>query len=361
MSIMCFAGLPGSGKSYGAIENVVIPALKAKRVVAHNLTLNESALSVVVGHDVSKQLVQLGRDDTPEEIITKCPPGCVIVLDEVWRYWPAGLKANEVPKDELKFFKEHRHRVGDDGFSSEILIIDQDPKTGIPSFLRSLVDTTFIHTNFKMLGQKKKYRVDVYHRCQPVDKPSKGARLKQMVGTYKPEVYNCYVSHTQAKNMGEAGLEEQPDQRANVLKSWTVRASIAAAILAPLALWWAVSSFFAMGGKPVKDAGKPAPVAAQAATKPAPPSVAPLPAPAAPVVPAGPPESQRWTLTGIITVRKKRMALIEAMSGPRWVSLDLCRLDLEWVCVVDGELVAAWTGAAPSAFSANGYAVAPVQ
>ena len=37
MSIVGYSGLPGSGKSYGVVENVVIPALEAGRHIITNI------------------------------------------------------------------------------------------------------------------------------------------------------------------------------------------------------------------------------------------------------------------------------------------------------------------------------------
>jgi zona occludens toxin len=363
MSIICYTGLPGGGKSYSAVENVIIPALKAGRVVAHNLDLVESALSIVcAGDDQARKdltglLVQLGREDTPAELVAKCPPGCCIVIDEVWRYWPAGLKANEVPKDELKFFKEHRHRVGADGFATEILIIDQDPKTGVPSFLRSLIENTYIHTKQAAIGAKGRYRVDVYTGAQSSAKPTKGAHLRQMHGKYKPQVWNCYVSHTQSERPAEAGLELAVDSRANIWKSWRMRLSLGAMCLLPFALIGSVQAFYNIGASQRKA---PAPVE-QSETKPALSAVSAEPVAAKPSVaapaaaPAAPAESRRWRLTGIEINARRQVAMLESGDATRLVDLRLCQRAIEWSCVVDGELVTMWTGPLPSAFAASTY------
>jgi len=41
MSILAYTGLPGHGKSYGVVENVILPALRMKRVVYTNIPLND--------------------------------------------------------------------------------------------------------------------------------------------------------------------------------------------------------------------------------------------------------------------------------------------------------------------------------
>lgn len=249
--IICYAGLPGAGKSYSAVENVIIPALKAGRQVAHNLELVPEGLAENIGHDVSHLLHQFDKDDTPETLIETCPLGAVIVIDEIWRYWPAGTKVNQVPKEHVRFFKEHRHRVGDDGIASEIVVVDQDPQTGFPAFIRALVDETYLHQKLDKVGMKDRFRVDVYSRSQSAEKPSSRAKLREMYGRYKPEVYRCYKSHTQSARPDEAGLELAADGRANILKSGTVKAAIVAMLVMPFMMWFAVNRFFAIApGKP---------------------------------------------------------------------------------------------------------------
>lgn len=364
MSIICYTGLPGDGKSYSAVQNVVIPALKEGRIVAHNLDLNLAALNVVTGRDCEKLLVQLGRDWKPQEIVDACPPGAVIILDEVWRYWPAGIKANEVPQDELKFFKEHRHRVGDDGLATEILIIDQDPATGIPKFLRSLVQLTYIHTKLDAIGAKGRFRVEVYTRCQPADKPAKSAHIRSLQGKYVPEVWNCYVSHTQAKKVGEAGLERAVDRRASILKGYTMKAAICGAIALPFIAVWVVNSFQAMGAK---GAATPQAIAAR--------DRAPAPNERSELEPVHEPEpertvyvdpeptaiekarkvaseylaveSDRWTLLGVVHKSDgSGLAMVRTSLGVRHIPADRCRNPgPEWECWINGRMITVWTGA----------------
>lgn len=222
MSIVAYTGLPGSGKSYSAVENFIIPALRDGRPVCTNLQLSIPCLTAYIGSDVSSLVTMFPMDIPPEELISVPLPGSVIIIDEVWRYWPGGIKANDVPKDQLQFFKEHRHRTDDQNRSTEIVIMDQDIGTGIPAFLRSLIETTYIHTKLSSVSLSNRFRVEIYARAQSASRPSKAQLLRKMNGKYKPEIFNCYISHTQASNLGEAGLEKIPDGRATIWKSWPI-------------------------------------------------------------------------------------------------------------------------------------------
>ncbi len=366
MSILCYTGLPGDGKSYSAVENIVIPALKAGRVVCHNLKLNIPALSAVCEVDAEKLLVQIPAGCTAAELIALPPPGAVIVIDEVWQFWRAGSKASEVPEAELRFFKEHRHKVGEDGLSTEILIIDQDPKTGIPAFLRALIELTYVHTKLSKVGAKGTFRVDVYVRSQSAQKPSKSAMIRSMMGRYKPEVWNCYISHTQSVRPGEAGLEKIVDDRGSVMKSYSVRSAIVAACLLPFLFWWAGSSFFKLGDNVKKPSDLPQSEAIAAlpvvdiersehihhwkVRESDRPRQIPDISPAQPVAPKqgeySDDESQRWTLLGV--VRKSDgsgVALVRTSLGNRRIPVTHCTNDsYEWNCRIAGHQVTVWTG-----------------
>ena len=355
MSIVCYTGLPGEGKSYSAVENFVIPALKEGRHVSTNLILNVAALSLVCDRSVESLVHMFPKECTPDELIAHCPSGAVVVVDEVWNYWPAGTAVNEVPKHQVGFFKEHRHRVGDDGLSTEICIIDQDPQTGIPAFLRALIELTYLHSKHSTIGVKGRFRVDVYSRCQSAEKPKKGALVRSLQGRYKPEVWNCYISHTQSKRLGEAGLEKAVDTRANIWKGWTMRSAVAAIVLLPFLAWMAFSKVQAMvapkaPAKAAVSAPVPGPVPAATVTLPSAPPPVPvvLPEPE-PVKDTVPKPSTIWRVVGVITRKDGTgVALIASATGRRRVDLQGCQsVDprrLDWHCTVDGELVTPWSG-----------------
>ena len=133
MSIIAYAGLPGAGKSYSAVANVIIPQMAKGRTIYHNLELVEA--EILIKTEGKGTLVQIQKDWTAEQVVTNMPPGAVVILDEVWQYWRAGIKANEVPDNQMAFFKEHRHSVGEDGYATEMLILDQDLGSAVAKFI----------------------------------------------------------------------------------------------------------------------------------------------------------------------------------------------------------------------------------
>lgn len=229
MTITAYTGLPGSGKSYGVMQNVIIPALKSKRLVFTNIPVNDEKLLELLGSTVSKIDYEILKDK-PDFFQSVIPAGAVVILDECWRLWPSGLKANNAIEGHKSFLAEHRHLVGDDGHSTEIVLATQD-LAQIASFARVLVETTYRAEKLTRVGQSKKFRIDVYHGPVTGANPSKTNLDRQIFGSYKAEIYELYSSHTMSKT-GLAGDETKTDNRSNILKgSFFIFAPIAFVVL----------------------------------------------------------------------------------------------------------------------------------
>jgi zona occludens toxin (predicted ATPase) len=216
MSIVGYSGLPGSGKSYGVVENVVIPALESGRHIITNIPLKTGRLS----DDFPQGKVTIfdNRDaegDPDFFSLEGHPAGVIWIIDEAWRFWKSGMKSVNIPQVQKEFFTEHRHMVGEDGRTNEIVLVTQDLQQ-LCAFVRDLVEETYRAVKLTAVGQKNRYRVDVYQGGVTGQKP--GKPMRQLYGKYKPEIYQYYKSHTRNKTDFAAGMEEKADDRANVLK-----------------------------------------------------------------------------------------------------------------------------------------------
>lgn len=228
MSIVGYSGLPGSGKSYGVVENVIIPALESGRHIITNIPLKLGRLS----DDYPQGRVTTfdnkeAEDDSGFFDLERHPPGVIWIIDEAWRFWKSGMKAVNIPQCQKEFFTEHRHCVGEDGRTNEIVLVTQD-LAQLCAFVRGLVEETYRATKLTAIGQRNKYRVDVYMGAATGQKP--GQPMRQLYGSYKPEVYQYYKSHTRNKTDFAAGMEEKADDRANVLKHPLIKFGIPAAL-----------------------------------------------------------------------------------------------------------------------------------
>lgn len=224
MSIVAYTGLPGSGKSYGVVENVILPAMENGRHIVTNLPLKVGTLTDEYPDAKITQFSQVEE----EFFNLESYPGAIWVVDEAHHYWPSGLKMNQVSAEIKAFFTEHRHSVGSDGKTTEIVIVTQD-LAQVAAFVRGLVEDTYRASKLSALGMSKKYRVDIFQGAATGNKPS--GHYRQLYGTYKQEVFRFYRSHTKNKTDFAAGMEQKSDDRANALKNPIVKVGLPIAIL----------------------------------------------------------------------------------------------------------------------------------
>lgn len=217
MSIYGYTGLPGSGKSYDVVANQVMPALKAGRQVVTNIPLELDAIAEVVPN-ARELVVEFPTErvqGSPELIDEYAKPGVVLILDEVWRLWPAGLKAHQVPEPFRKLLAEHRHMVSEAGDSMQIVLVTQD-LAQIGKFARDLIETTFHHTKLSHVGSAGSYRIDVYKGPVSGPNPPRQSRQREIFGRYDPAIFKLYKSHTMRKGEGSGANEASVDGRNNV-------------------------------------------------------------------------------------------------------------------------------------------------
>ncbi|HTD72160.1 MAG TPA: zonular occludens toxin domain-containing protein [Steroidobacteraceae bacterium] len=215
MSILAYVGLPGSGKSYGVVANQILPALKEHRLVVTNLPVKVELLrEEIPGCDI-RVFATNELAEQPETVDALFPPGCVAIIDECWRLWPAGVKVDRIPEAYKSFLAEHRHRVDKKGRSTQIVLVTQD-LAQIAAFARQLVEQTFVHKKLGELGMRGRYKVGVYEGNVTGTQPPESKRVNQVLGRYNDKVWRYYESHTMSEN-ANGGADETPlDARGNV-------------------------------------------------------------------------------------------------------------------------------------------------
>lgn len=216
MAITAYVGLPGSGKSYSVVENVILPALRQGVIVFTNIPMNRELIDREFG-GLLKQFDTQDLLDNPHWFQEVFLPGATLVLDECWRVWSAGTRANKLPEEHKSFLAEHRHMVGESGRSTEVVLVTQD-LSQIASYPRSLVESTFRTVKLVAVGATNRFRVDVYSGAVTGNQPPKSQLLRQIPGKYKAEVYQYYTSQTMSEAEGH-GDETRTDDRNNILKS----------------------------------------------------------------------------------------------------------------------------------------------
>jgi zona occludens toxin (predicted ATPase) len=214
MSIQAYFGMTGSGKSYNAVANILVPALKDNRTVVTNLPLRKSALFADI--DLGN-VIHLPKDMNSDNVhqflrIDLFPPGCVFILDECFSLFPSGQKANNVPTSLKEFYSMHRHVVGSDNKASDIYILAQNIGQ-LAAWLRDMIHSMVIHTDLAPTGLKNQYRCDFY-QFELHGTRNKEKFIQSSIGTIKEPYINYYISNskTEAGQNGDV-LENVIDKR----------------------------------------------------------------------------------------------------------------------------------------------------
>lgn len=361
MAIDAYTGLPRSGKSYSVVKNVILPSLKQGRAVYTNIPLNQCAFDEFPG-----LVNQLPSDWFSVPDLAKLfAPGSVVVLDELWRRWPSGLKSSNVPFSDKEFLAEHGHLVDVNGNTTRVVLVTQD-LSQIASFARDLVDKTYRSTKLDAVGANSRFRVDIYQGSVTGQRPPKSAHIRSTYDHYEESVWRYYKSSTKSES-GTVGDESRADKRTVIWRSPFILFSIFGPILGiPLLLWY-LSSVFSADGLVDLPPDQQRPAISNPAPIPQPSyrhfDRSPAPPPPPPPRPSGPTDSPTWRVAGSL-LRSSSAAssmpdvviLVSVYGDRRLVPVSDCDLQpdsISYTCTVDGFRAAPWTGRGDSTGWAN--------
>lgn len=231
MAINAFGGGPGSGKTYGVIEHVILPAIAKGRFIITNIEgLNEEAIYEYVAENFYKEKIICighirhcsrsapeGEDFFPgEDALDKPVPvpspdlacvtgGDLVVIDEATRYWSQGDK---VKKQHAYFFREHRHFANEVGHTCDMVIIDPD-LTMLARALKGKVELASVTHKPKEVGLNR-YVVNLYRGVRLNSKPIS----TQGPYRFRERIYSLYKSYSH-----ENAKEQAIDKRQNLFNN----------------------------------------------------------------------------------------------------------------------------------------------
>lgn len=349
MPINTYTGLMGSGKSYECVSSVIVPAVKAGRRVVTNVDgIDSDAIRAYCQDKFSVPMEKLGEvvhctnDDVPkasflphgQDVDTFCKPGDIICIDEAWRFW--GTDCKLLPEHKI-FFREHRHFVHPDTKVCCDLVLMVQDITDLHRTLRVVVEVTFRTTKIKTLGWQKTYRVEMWEGYKLTAKGRVSVENKR----YDNEIFPLYSSYT-----GGTGKELQVDSRQNVLRNpklWFLAVGVV------LLFGWGVYTIlgFFDGSRSKAGDGKNGPGKTVSALPQAAPGSSPKTNSAQPDRTQ---VSSAWRLVGTFQAEGKQFVIIEGQGGR--IRLEhpsaFVNTGAAMVGEVDGQRVAAWSGAAPA-------------
>ncbi|EAS5876944.1 hypothetical protein FPT84_02540 [Salmonella enterica] len=245
MAISAYIGIPGSGKSYEAVCNVIIPAFTSgRRIVTNIYGLQKDKISERYP-DATGDIIVVDNDDVLKQGFfpfkggegSFCQYGDLIVIDEAWRIFGSD---KDMTAEHKSFIAEHRHFTHQEtGISCDLIIVNQS-LSNIARFLKDKIETTYRMRKLKSLGLNNHYCVDVYSGY----KVYKSNLVTSYRNKYKPEIFDLYKSYE-----GENGNEKQTDKRQSIWNSGKVRFFLVLFPLMFLVSCWLIYSFFSTFGQ----------------------------------------------------------------------------------------------------------------
>lgn len=217
--IIFHEGMPGSGKSYAAMVDHIIPALKkGRKVYARMNGLDRVRIAdagAVDRADVDRLLIDVSEEDVRE--LCKCrmvdgqrvwsvDADSLVVLDELQNYFPQ--QRSKLDEETTRFVAEHRHR------GLDIVPMGQ--------LLKDCHRLWVNRTNRKVqfLNKDVVGKPDEYKWIMYVGKPDNNGNVEFVEvskgdGSYDKKYFGTYASHQE----GTENTERLVDDRANIFKS----------------------------------------------------------------------------------------------------------------------------------------------
>lgn len=221
MAITVYSGVPGSGKSYAVVSQVIVPAMLAGRMIRTNVDgldveklvdyckvhpdLKGPIGQCIKFHGYDAQKPGFWPTEETGDADTVVKGGDLIVLDEFKLYFANTGKI--VPDTMEPFMRYHRHFTSERGQTCDVVIATQ-LITDIHRSWRGCVEGSFKFRKLKSLGAKGTFQWDFYEgHTQP-----KGGRTSNGNGRYKNEISALYSSYSG----GVAGIESNTDARQTI-------------------------------------------------------------------------------------------------------------------------------------------------
>jgi zona occludens toxin len=260
MSVDALTGLPGGGKSYQAVVEIILPALaKGRRVVTNIEGLKDDAIYDRLEKwgcgQTAGEIIHVTDSQVASDDFYYCPPedlaklgfkperqsivqgGDLVVIDEAWAFYE-----KDVSDVVMNFFRKHRHFVNKENIACNVVLISQDVMD-IGLKVRRIIATTTVTTKLEDVGLSSKYLVKIFKKFDLRQEPT-----FEGYGTYKPDNYALYDSYSfkseQDKKSNHTGIERKSDKRNSVWSNKSIRYGLPIAIIILFTMIYKISNFF---------------------------------------------------------------------------------------------------------------------
>lgn len=213
--IIFHEGMPGSGKSFAAMKDHIIPALKAGRHVWARMNgLDHQRIAEVAEIDietVEDLLHEIPEDKVLETFAVKndewkIPPDTLVILDELQNFYPQ--KRNSLDPETTKFVAEHRHR------GMDIVAMGQLLKDCHRTWVNR-VNRKIQFLNKDVVGKPDEYKWKMFNGHPDSKGQVVFTETTSGASNYDPKYFGTYKSFRDETN----NTDRLSDDRANVFKS----------------------------------------------------------------------------------------------------------------------------------------------
>ncbi|MDH4078988.1 MAG: zonular occludens toxin domain-containing protein [Nitrospira sp.] len=181
--ITLLEGTPGSGKSYYAVADYLLPWLRAGRrlyVAVDGFYLDRLAL--FEGRplpEIQKQVTLWTERTAIPSLLLSIEPGSAVCLDEAQTIFRAKEK---VPGEILRWLETHRH------YGVDLLLMAQDYRQ-LTSGVTRLVESTIKFRRMERFGMRRRFQGFVRGN------PEETEVIRTLIGRYEPKIYAYYSSY----------------------------------------------------------------------------------------------------------------------------------------------------------------------
>jgi len=181
--ITLLEGTPGSGKSYYAVADYLLPWLRAGRrlyVAVDGFYLDRLALFEGQPLSELQKQVTLWHDRAQiPSLLPTVEPGSAICLDEAQTIFRAKEK---IPAEILRWLETHRH------YGVDVLLMAQDYRQ-LTSGVTRLVESTIKFRRMQRFGMTHRFQGFVRGNPEETDV------IRALIGRYDPKIYGYYSSY----------------------------------------------------------------------------------------------------------------------------------------------------------------------
>jgi len=260
--IIFHEGLPRSGKSFSAIVDHIIPALRAGRRVFSSIEgMNYEEISKFLDisiDELNKLLFQLSPQDFDEKNLGKLfskffdddskslLTDSLVVIDEIQDIYPSGKQ--KLPEAVSNFVAEHGHH------GMDILILSQSFKD-VHTIWRRRVQTKYVFLKRTAIGRPDSFK----WTAQEGQGGEKFQQISSGVRDYEPKYFPLYKSHKD----GTENKTHFVDDRVNILKGGLFRFGLPAYAVVLVLVIWFLWHFFHDSDAIVKGVKQPVSVSSE--------------------------------------------------------------------------------------------------